>query len=295
MKKPDLSIIILSYNTKDLLINCLNSLKKLNNEVNFEIIVVDNNSTDGSKKYLDDQNDIKFIENNSNLGFAAGNNSARNKCLGKYILFLNSDTEVYKNTLKESLNFIINNPKVGVVTCKMVLPNGRLDPDSKRSFPTPWVALTHFSGLDKLFPTSRIFAKYWYGYEPNDKVMDIDVAQGAFFLTRKSVLDDIGWFDEDYFLDGEDIDLSWRIKEKGYRIVYFPQVSILHVKGASKGKRVGHNKVLTTIDRKRFVATGVESMRLFYVKHLQEKYPYVVSLMVFAGIGVIKLIRSLKA
>lgn len=293
MKK--LSIVILNYNTKELLATCLETLKMVEDEVSFEVIVVDNGSTDGSFESTSKNFPwVKMVRLSENLGFAKGNNAAKNICMGEYVLFLNTDTVINKNTLKETAHFLDDNKDVGAVTCKIVLPNGQLDKDSRRTFPTPWVAFTHFSGLDKVFPKSRLFAKYWYGYLSENETHDVDVLQGAFCMVRKSILDQVGWYDEAYFLDGEDIDLCWKIKEKGYRIVYYPKVSILHIKGATKGKRLGLNKSLTPAERRRFVTAGIESMEIFYKKHLWEKYPYALNLFVLLGIKTMKFIRFFK-
>ena len=246
MKKTKISIIILSYNTKKLLHDCLLSLEKVRNETKFEAIVPDNGSKDKSFEMVREKFPWvkKIIKLDRNLGFAAGNNKARRFVSGEYILFLNSDTIVYKNTLSSVVNFMNKNKDVGAMTCKVLLKDGNLDKDTRRSFITPWIGLTHiFLRLDRIFPKSKTFAKYWYGYIPDDKTHEVDAIQGAFFLTRKSILDEIGWFDEDYFLDGEDIDLSWRIKNAGWKIIYYPKVSILHLKGASKGKNKKIKKV----------------------------------------------------
>lgn len=287
-KMPELSIIILNYNTKELLVNCLKSLSRVAQEVDFEVIISDNGSTDDSLKAVKVLGDLSFNlkiqENQENLGFAKGNNAAKGLCAGKYILFLNSDTEVYSGTLKQTLAYLKENPQVGVVTCKQVMPDGKIDPDSRRSFPTPWIAFTHFSYLDRIFPQSKIFAQYWYGYRSEDEVFEIDVCQGAYFLTRKSVLDGVGWFSDDYFLDGEDIDLSWKIKEKGLKIIYYPLVSILHIKKATK----------KTIKNHRYIRAGVDSMEIFYRKYLWRRYPLVVNWLVILGIKLIKLLRSIR-
>lgn len=284
MKKPELSIIILNYNTKKLLVDCLKSLIKVSSEVNFEIIVSDNGSTDGSLEMLNKNKIIKTVFNKKNLGFAAGNNAAKKYAKGEYILFLNSDTRVPKNTLKKSLDFIKKNKKIGVVTCKMKLPNGGLDPDARRSFPTPWVSLTHFTGLDRVFSESRLFSQYWYGFKPTDETHEIEVAQGAFLLTTKKILDEVGWFNEEYFLDGEDIDLSWKICEAGYQIYYYPKAWIWHTK---KGTKKDRKKL-------RFVMTGVDSMLKFYTERMWDKYPLLINLLVYTGIKVMKSIRFLK-
>ncbi len=296
MKKIKLSIIILSYNTKDLLKNCLLSLERVRNEIDFEVIVPDNGSSDGSLEML--RRDFpwvkKVIEIGENLGFARGNNKARDYVDGEYVLFLNSDTLVYKKTLLEMVNFMDINKKVGASTCKVVLKNGRLDKDTRRSFITPWIGLTHiYLRLDRIFPKSRIFAKYWYGYIPEDQIHEVDAIQGAFFLVRKKILDEVGWFDEDYFLDGEDIDLCWKIRNAGWKIVYYPKVKIMHIKGASKGKNKNvicksRNEIL------KYRLAGVNSMEIFYRKRLWSKYPLLLNILVILGIKLLKTIRIIK-
>jgi len=297
VKKVKLSIVILSLNTKDLLEKCLVSLTKVAGEVNFEVIVVDNGSTDGSIEMLRNFQfsifNFQIIQNGENLGFAAGNNRARSIVNGEYILFLNSDTEVYKGTLAATVGYLDEHNDVGAVTCRTVLPDGRDDKDARRSFPTPWVALAHFLYLDRVFPKSGIFARYWYGYEPANKEHDIDVLQGAYCMIRTSLMNKIGWFDEDYFLDGEDIDLCWKIREAGYRIVYYPKVKILHIKGATKGKQNARKNVRLE-ERLRYVTRGVESMRIFYKKHLWDRYPVFVNWFMMVAIEAKKLQRIVK-
>lgn len=291
MIKPILTIVILSYNAKDLLRECLLSLSKLTREVYFEIIVTDNGSMDGLAEMVEKQfPSVQLIKNNQNLGFAAGNNKARSKSHGEYILFLNSDTIVPKNTLRESVNYLDEHKDVGAMTCKIKLPDGSLDKDVRRSFVTPWVGLTHLIlRLDRLFPESKFLAPYWYGYIPEDMEHEVDALQGAYFLVRKKILDSLGWFDEDYFLDGEDIDLCWRIKSAGWRIVYYPKVSITHFKGASKGKVESlRKKEISLKEKLKFRMAGVDSMEIFYRKRLWARYPMVLNILVIVGIKLIK-------
>lgn len=279
---PKLSIVILNYNTEDLLKNCLGSLEGVRNECDFEVIVVDNASSDGSVPMIKkDFGWVHVIENKENSGFAKGNNLARTKVKGSYVLILNSDTEVPKGTLQGCLKYLEDNTDVGVVTCKTVLPSGKLDRDARRSFPTPWVSLTHFSGLDKVFPKSRHFARYWYGYMDSDVIHDVEVVQGAFCMARREVLDEVGWYDERYFLDGEDIDLCWKIKEAGHRIVYNPEFTVKHIKKGTKGK-------LRSLV---FVMAGVESMEIFYRTRLWKRYPFFINFLVIVGIKIIRTIR----
>ena len=292
----NLSIVILNYNTKDLLKDCLLSLDKVKNEVSFEVIVTDNGSTDGSQEMLKkDFSWVKLIENNANLGFAVGNNKAKDYCKAENVLFLNSDTIVHKGTLKKCLEYLHKNKKVGALTCKLDLPEGGVDKDARRSFPTPWISLVHLVfGLDKIFPKSPVFAKYWYGYIPEDRVHEVDAIQGAFFLTRKKILDKVGWFDEDYFLDGEDIDLCWKIKQAGWKIIYYPEVSIIHLKGVTKGKNKKVKKRAPLAERIKFRMSGVTSMEIFYRKRMWSKYPLPLNILVIAGIKCLRVLRIIK-
>jgi GT2 family glycosyltransferase len=294
MKK--LSIIILSYNTQKLLKDCLESVYKFENEADFEVIVVDNGSTDGSFEMVKkDFPKALTVRNKENLGFAKGNNAARSLANGEYILFLNSDTLLQKSALKKSLSFIRRHKDVGALSCKLVLPDGTLDRDARRAFPTPWVALTHFSGIDRLFSKSELLAKYWYLYKSADLTQDVDVLQGAFFLTRREVLDSVDWFSEEYFLDGEDIDLCWKIKQKGLRIVYYPEVFITHIKGASKGKRKSSFLRITQEERLNVINVGLDSMAIFYKKWLWSRYPLPLNWLVLLGISSLRFLRYIKA
>ncbi len=295
-KKPNLSIIILNYNTKGLLKDCLVSLEKVKNEASFEVIVADNGSSDGSCEMLKkDFGWVKLVENNANIGFAAGNNRAKDYCKGENVLFLNTDTIVHKGTLIKCLEYLHKNKKVGALTCKLDLLDGGVDKDARRSFPTPWVSLTHLVlGLDKIFPKSPLFAKYWYGYISEDETHEVDAIQGAFFLVRKKILDKVNWFDEDYFLDGEDIDLCWKIGKAGWKIIYYPEVSIIHLKGATKGKNKEVKKKAPLAERIKFRASGVTSMEIFYRKRLWSKYPLLLNLLIIAGIKCLKALRIIK-
>lgn len=290
-KSPELSIIILNYNTKELVLNLLRSLKKAEKEANFEVIVVDNGSTDGSVQKFQNTKipKLQIIENGKNLGFAAGNNSAKKVARGEYVLFLNSDTLVKKGAVKSCLEYLKNNSDVGAVTCKIVLPNGKLDPDTRRSFPTPWVSFTHFSGLDKLFPNSRLFSKYWYGYKSENEASEVEVIQGAFMMFPKKVLDSVNWFDEDYFLDGEDIDLCFKVWESGKKIIYYPEKSVIHLKKGTK-----KNIKLTLGERIKYRLRGVDAMEIFYRKRLWVRYPIFVNLPVILAIKILKVFRVFK-
>jgi GT2 family glycosyltransferase len=293
-KKPELSIIILNYNTEELLEDCLNSIKRYKNEVPLEVIVSDNDSTDNSVDMVRKKFPWVKILEGENAGFSVGNNRAKNEVKGNLILFLNPDTVVKKGVLAKTVSYLKKNKDVGAVTCKLVLPSGELDKDVRRSFPTPWVSLTHLVlRLDRLFPKSKLFAKYWYGYISENKTHEVDAIQGAYFLSWKHILDSVGWFDEEYFFDGEDIDLCWRIKEAGWKLVYYPKVSIIHVKGVTKGKSKKWKHKVPLEQRLKLRMAGMNSMERFYKKNLWNKYPLLFNWLVIFGIRFFKLIRRI--
>ena len=292
---PELTIIILNYNTKELLADCLKSIKKYENEISFEVIVSDNASQDDSAEMVKkDFPWVKVLEG-ENVGFSKGNNRARKYTHGEMVLFLNPDTVVNKGVLKATTDYLKKNKEVGALSCKLVLPSGEIDKDARRSFPTPWVSFTHLVlKLDRIFPKSKVFAKYWYGYLPENKTHEVDAIQGAFFLTWKNILDKVGWYDEDYFFNAEDIDLCWKIKEKDYKIIYYPDVFIYHVKGASKGKSKKWRHKVPFKHRVKMKLIEATSMEIFYRKRLWKKYPVWFNWFVIFGIRIYKFMKFLS-
>ena len=201
--KTALSVIIISYNTCEITDECLTRLVSALGQfekathLGAEVILLDNNSSDGTVHMVKKRHPwVKLIASKENTGFAKGNNIARKYIEHKFVLFLNTVTIVISGVLDSCVSYMKQDDAIGALTCKLVMANGELDKDARRSFPTPWVSLTHFSGLDRLFPASELFARYWYGYVSPDKIHEVDVLQGAFFLTRKKVLDEVGWVQE---------------------------------------------------------------------------------------------------
>lgn len=291
-----LSIIIVSYNTKEFLEKCLNSIKE-SKFSDFEIIVVDNDSKDGTVEYMDKSSfsNLQFIKNTKNLGFSKANNKGVRLAKGEYILFLNPDTEVMPDTFSRALKFIEKNKDIGALTCKVVLPNRKLDDSCHRGFPTPWNALFFFSGLEELFPTSRLFAGYHLGWKDYTKPHEIDSGAGAFLLVRREAGEEIKWWDEDYFFYGEDLDLCFRLKQKGWKVFYLPQTSIIHYKGISSGiKSQSRHLSLADIETRKSATTArYDAMKIFYNKHYNNKYPEIVNWLVFKAIN-LKLAVSLR-
>jgi len=286
MMKPKLSVIILNYNTKELLSDCLNSVKKYMDEVPMEVIVSDNSSTDGSPEVIKKNFPwVKYVEG-PNEGFSKGNNRAKSLVQGEMVLFLNPDTVVHKDVFAKTVRYLEEHPKVGAVTCKLVLANGEMDKDIRRRFPTPWVS---FQKL--VLGRSRY---YYYEDIPESSTHEVEAIQGAFFLTYKKLLDKVGWFDERYFFDGEDVDLCFQINKAGYTLVYYPDVYITHLKGVTKGKVKKWRHKLTDAQRKKLRLAGVHSMELFYRKNLWKKYPLLFNYFVILGINLFKVIRYVR-
>lgn len=232
-----LSIIIVNYNVKLFLEQCLTSVFKAINIIDAEVFVVDNNSTDASMEMVK-QNfpTVKCIINNNNVGFSKANNQAIAMAKGEYVLLLNPDTVVEENTFSKCIAFADAHQNLGGLGVKMIDGNGVFLPESKRGLPTPAVSFFKIFGLSALFPTSTLFSKYHLGNLNNNEINEIDVLSGAFMWMRKSVLEKIGYLDEAFFMYGEDIDLSYRIQLAGYKNYYFPDTKIIHYKGESTKK-----------------------------------------------------------
>lgn len=253
-----LSIIIVNYNVKYFLEQCLISVYSAMKEPNVEIFVVDNHSSDGSIDYLQPRfPKIKFIVNNDNPGFSKANNQAIKQASGEYILLLNPDTILGEEVLTNVCSFMDKHPEAGGVGVKMIDGTGHFLPESKRGFPSPWNSFCKMFGLSALFPQSSFFAKYHLRYLNENKTHQVDVLAGAFMMLRKTVLDKIGLLDESFFMYGEDIDLSYRIIQGGYKNYYLPQ-QIIHYKGESTKKDL------------RYVRIFYQAMIIFFKKH----YPH---------------------
>ncbi|MDL2308822.1 glycosyltransferase family 2 protein [Bacteroidales bacterium OttesenSCG-928-B11] len=232
-----LSVIIVNYNVKYFIEQCLISVYQALQNIESEVFVVDNNSTDGSLELLKTRfPQINLIENKENVGFSKANNQALAVAQGEYALLLNPDTLVEEDTFVKCLDFMDKTADAGALGVKMVNGKGEFLPESKRGLPLPNVAFYKIFGFSKLFPKSKKFSSYHLTHLSPDETNAVDVLSGAFMLMRKSLLDQIGYLDEDYFMYGEDIDLSYRITKAGYKNYYFPETEIIHYKGESTKK-----------------------------------------------------------
>jgi O-antigen biosynthesis protein len=229
-----LSVIIVNYNVKYFLEQCLHSVIKACAGMQAQIIVADNNSTDGSRAYLEEKfTGVQFIWNSDNIGFARANNQALEKAKGEFVLFLNPDTLLAEDSIEKCMQFFKTNKAAGALGIRMVDGSGNFLKESKRAFPSPLTSLFKLSGLARLFPRSKTFARYHLGHLPEHENHEVDVLAGAFMMIPKKILDEIGNFDERFFMYGEDVDLSYRIQEAGYKNYYFAESSIIHFKGES--------------------------------------------------------------
>lgn len=273
----DLSIIIVNYNTFDLTKDAIDSVLKYKHDFTFEIIVVDNSSSDDSleklEDYFKDNKNVRFIKSKENKGFAAGNNLAIKEAKGRYILLLNSDTIVFENTLNEIYSYMEDHPDVGAVGCQVLLENQELDKACKRTFPNPR------NSFYRLFHIRTDNQKNNYNLDNMDDngIYEVDCLTGAFMFIRKEA---IQYLDETFFMYGEDIDLCYRIKKAGWKIVYFGKVKIIHYKGASSKKQ-----------KSKLIYEFYRAMYIYYKKHQAQNYSFLTNSIVYLGIVLLCLAK----
>lgn len=254
MKK--LAVIIVNYNVKYYVEQCLHSVMKAAEGIDTEIFVVDNHSQDNSVEYLSERFPrINIIGNTNNLGFSRANNIAIKQSDSQYVLLLNPDTIVGENSLRACVDFLDVHEKAGAAGVRMLQDTGKSARESRRGLPTPLVAFYKMCGLTARFPKSKRFGHYYMSDLSWDEPGKIEVISGAFFMVRREVLDKVGLLDQDFFMYGEDIDLSYRILKGGYENWYIPQ-PILHYKGESTQK-----------SSFRYVHVFYDAMLIFFRKH----------------------------
>lgn len=233
----DLSIVIVNYNVRYFLEQCLRSVEKAIEPIDAEVFVVDNASSDGSMDMVRRLFPwVIRIDNEDNVGFSKANNQAIRRSTGDYVLLLNPDTLVQEDTFVRSITFLKEHPNAGGLGIRMIDGAGNFLPESKRGFPTPWVAFCKIVGLTSLFPNSKLFAQYYMGHLSSKSNQAVDVLAGAYMMMPRAVLDDVGLLDEDFFMYGEDIDLSYRMQSSGHQNYYLAESQIIHYKGESTKK-----------------------------------------------------------
>jgi GT2 family glycosyltransferase len=284
----DLAVIIVNYNVEYFLEQCLLSVRKAASLVNTQILVVDNNSVDGSVRLVKERfPEVTLIANRENTGFSFANNQAIRMADARYVLLLNPDTLVEEDTFEKMVRYLDAHPGVGALGVKMIDGKGNFLPESKRGLPTPRVAFYKIFGLAALFPRSKVFGGYHLGYLDKDKIHEVDVLSGAFMCIRREALDKAGLLDETFFMYGEDIDLSYRIKKAGYSNVYFPETRIIHYKGESTRK--------SSIN---YVLVFYRAMIIFANKHFSKEnartFSFLIQLAIYLRAGMAIVSRFLK-
>ncbi|NNE35459.1 MAG: glycosyltransferase [Rhodothermales bacterium] len=278
----DLTVVIVNYNVCEFLKQALTSVTKASEGLDTEIIVVDNNSADRSVQMVRDLfPSVKLIANSDNRGFGAANNQALRVAEGRNLLLLNPDTIVQEDTLRTLSDFLDQNPQAGAVGCKILNPDGSFALESRRSFPTPAIALARMTGLSRLFPRSKLFGRYNLTYNPVDASCEVDALSGSCMMIRRSALTKSGapadqidlMFDEQFFMYGEDLDLCYRIQQAGWKLYYEPTTQIIHYKGESTKK-----------GDLRYVRLFYGAMLLFAQKHFQGRHAGALILLLRAGI-----------
>lgn len=251
-----LSVIILNYNVRYFLEICVLSVQNALSQIDGEIIVVDNNSQDGSCEMMKQRfPNVTIIQNNDNIGFPKGNNIGVARARGEYICILNPDTVVAEDTFSKILAFAEGQKKLGIVGCKLIDGAGKFLPESKRGVPTPWVAFTKIVGLYKLFPKSKLFGKYYAGHLAENQTGKVDILVGAFMVMKRELYLEVGGFDEKCFMYSDDVDLSYVVAKAGKDNYYFHDTTIIHYKGES------------TIKDGTYMKRFQEAMNFFYNKH----------------------------
>jgi GT2 family glycosyltransferase len=295
---PTLAIVIVNYNTRDLLAACLDSIAASQVTLPLRVVVVDNASTDGTVEMVERAYPwVEVIASPRNGGYAYANNLALRQIIGAvspeqardhaYLLLLNPDTTVGPDTFMRMVDFLEHHPDAGVVGPKLVLPTGQLDLACRRRFPTPRRAFFRLLGLSRLLPRSRWFADYNLTYLDPDQTIEVDSVVGAFMLVRLAAIDQAGLLDEDYFMYGEDLDWAYRIKQQGWRVFYAPITTVIHHKGAASRQR-----------SMRSIIEFYRAMAIFHGKHYASGMPAIANAAILTGItmrgGVALVLNALR-
>lgn len=285
-RMTDLGIVILNWNTRDLLQRCLETVYASEGDFAYQVVVVDNASTDGSSAMVQrDFPQAQLIVSETNGGYSYGNNLGL-RALGygdrrsygdaseapRYALLLNPDTELPPTALRDMIAFMDAHREVGAAGPKLVLPDGSLDKACRRSFPTPMISLYHFSGLARVFPGSPRFARYNMTYLPIDQEAEVDSVVGAYMQIRREAIEAVGLLDETFFMYGEDLDWAYRIKSAGWSVVYHPQVVVKHVKRAASRQS------------QRAQMEFWRAMLIFYRKHYRTTTPLWLHSLIMTGL-----------
>ena len=274
VNRPDLSVVIVNYNVVGLLRDCLESLRPDLERLAAEVYVVDNASTDGSADMVASEYPwVRLIRSQHNRGYAAANNLALREARGRYLLLLNPDTKLTSGALVQTVGYMDEHPDIAALGPKLVRADGSLDLACRRSFPAPEAAFFRLFGLARLFPRSPRFARYNLLYVDPNQPMDVDSVCGAFMLTRREAVEQVGLLDETFHMYGEDLDWAYRMKQARWRIRYQPSVVVLHYKGQSSRQRSTQS-----------LLAFYHAMHVFYEKHYAPTRPMLFNALVHAAI-----------
>ena len=278
-----LSVIIINYNTKILTQNCIDSIcLNTPNDFEYEILVVDNSSDE--KQIFPSSSAVKVIRAN-NLGFGHACNTGANEANGDVLLMLNSDTLITDDSLARAYNYLVSHEDIGILGAKLILEDKTMDHGSKRGFPTPSASLYYMLGLDKRFPDNPKFGQYRLNYLSENEINEVDCVSGAFMMIKTPLYEKLGGFDTDYFMYGEDIDICFRAKKTGAKVLFYPKATAIHLKGQS-GLHTKSKKVLRYF---------YDSMTIFYKKNMAKDYNPLVNFAVYSGIFLKKHLSLLLA
>ncbi|MDD3223912.1 MAG: glycosyltransferase family 2 protein [Clostridium sp.] len=287
MQEYDLTIIIVNWNAKELLKNCLNSIYENTKTLKYEIIIVDNNSSDGSgdmiREVFPKKDNLKLIENKDNKGFAGANNQAIKISKAKAVLLLNPDTIINGDVIGKTFRYLFKNDELGVAGCKVLNPDGSLQLACRRMAPRPKDAFFKIFGISKLFKNNEKLTRYNLTHVPEDKFLDVDSVSGCYLMMKKQVVDKIGYLDETFFMYGEEMDWCMRAKKAGFVVRYCPVGTIVHYKGESS-RKLG---VKATYEFYR-------AMLIFYNKYDRKDNIFLFNWIVYIGIVILGAFAVLK-
>lgn len=291
-----LDIVINTFNVRDLLLDCLSSIyKQKGKNDSWQVIVADMASHDGTVEAVRKNFPQAIVlASKDDLGFAKGNNFARSHVTAENVLFLNADTKIVGKVLQKTLSILDERKDVGAVGCRVMLSNGKLDYSCHRGLPTIWNSFCHFSGLSKIFPKSKYFAGYEATHLDYRQSHEVDCITGAYLMIRKEILDKIDWWDEDYFWNGEDIEMCYRVKRLGYKIWYEAGVTIIHYKGSSSGLQSTAKLVVPKEEKINRAKDSTRSMRIFIQKHFSELGPAPIVAVAWIGAWILEKYRLIK-
>lgn len=279
----DLSVCIVSFNTRDLLRDCLNSLYSSSTRYSYEVVITDNGSSDGSQEMLAAEFPrVQVIRNDTNQGYTRPMNQALQAGSGRYLMQLNPDTLLHPGLIDTLVDYMDANSQVGICTPKVLNRDGTLQKQCRRSAARPWDAISYILGLSLLFPKSRVFGRYLMEYLPDDQIAEVEAVSGSCMLIRRAVIEQIGYLDEQFFAYQEDAEFCFRARKAGWKIFFVPQAQITHFGGLGGSRFVPY----------RGIYAWHHSFYLYYRKHLAREYFFLINGLVYLGIG-IKLLFSL--